>query len=717
MRINSTNLDSVKDWAAHYEGLGLKLLPIKQGTKRPEGKWKITEAGEFRSNQGIGVHLGQSKLCSLDVDHPECFEIISKALKWDDLSEYNGITGKGRRYVFRLPEGAQYTYKMLRWDGVPNKKTGEIGSKTVFELRVGEHQDCLPPTIHPDTKKPYAWDRELTEIPELPLWLQDIFKNWDDYETKLKELNPYEIQNSKTEPKEFPADVEFQVETLLNRAKAQSNTDIEPIEVINRFNKANRVESWLIKCGYDPKGKNKFISPYSTTVKEGGGWVQVHPEDNNCYIYSASDPLYSGEKKQPRSPFDFFAFKEHGCKPGDSMTKPIAAAARLLGVDYKSQRASVSDFSNIKLPGPSNDTGCKNAPEEPPKPPLIKWIDTNNLKPPKWIIKGVLEDNAIAMLYGDSNIGKSFVAIDIACSIAAKQDWNNHKLKRHGAVFYVAGEGESGISRRVKAWQLENQPFDDGNLPIGLIGSMDLSAPEAVSALIEGVNDSGRGASLVVVDTLNANCRGGESDSTDMGAFIAQMRRIRDACNCAVLVVHHSGKNAELGARGSSALRAGMDSEYQMTKTKTGEICFKFTKMRDAEIPEPIYFKLNGVKLGFNDEDGEPVTSAVVTPVETKGVASNENKSKTTAAEVAWSFNDYRLIEFDGKKCPHITREDLRAYYIKHKRYADSTAERHTRPSAITDFFGDEIVPWWGDEEGYIFTGTLGDVMKLALKK
>ncbi len=43
---------------------------------------------------------------------------------------------------------------------------------------------------------------------------------------------------------------------------------------------------------------------------------------------------------------------------------------------------------------------------------------------------------------------------------------------------------------------------------------------------------------------------------------------------------------------------------------------FAFSKMKDAERPEPMAFKIATVDLGILDKDGKPVTSAVLVPTE-----------------------------------------------------------------------------------------------------
>ena len=76
-----------------------------------------------------------------------------------------------------------------------------------------------------------------------------------------------------------------------------------------------------------------------------------------------------------------------------------------------------------------------------------------------------------------------------------------------------------------------------------------------------------------------------------------------------VLVVHHAGKDVAKGARGSSALRAAVDTEI-VVKDKTATI----TKQRDGEEGAKVAFRLHPVPVGQNAK-GELVEVPVAVPI------------------------------------------------------------------------------------------------------
>lgn len=225
-----------------------------------------------------------------------------------------------------------------------------------------------------------------------------------------------------------------------------------------------------------------------------------------------------------------------------------------------------------------------------------------------YMVKGWLDRNCLSMLYGPSNAGKTFVALDIAMHIAAGKPWRGLHVNG-GPVLYIAAEGGAGIRNRVAAIKREHPDMASAPftlLPIGL----DLHGQGDALAVCEIMPDES--PALVVVDTLARSMGAGdENTAKDAAMFVRNCDLIREATGAHVMVIHHTGKDTERGARGSSALRGAVDDEIEVTAE--GEIINR--KARDRAQPESLHFVLRSVLLGM-DEDGEPVTSAVVDATE-----------------------------------------------------------------------------------------------------
>jgi hypothetical protein len=240
-----------------------------------------------------------------------------------------------------------------------------------------------------------------------------------------------------------------------------------------------------------------------------------------------------------------------------------------------------------------------------------------NYRPIRWLVKRLIPLNSVGAIYGLPNVGKSFVVFDLANHARRGRDWFGRKVKG-GDVLYIYAEGAEGIAGRAKAWADSNDA-SGGN--IALMNGVpnlfsDKKAPEKIiAAARECAAESGQPVRLIIVDTLAAATTGADGSSDrDMGLVCDRLRKVANELGCAVLVVHHSGKDVSKGMRGSSATLGAFDFTLLAEETK-GASTISVEKMRDARKGQTIKFKLVEVVIGV-DEDGEDVTSCVVRAVE-----------------------------------------------------------------------------------------------------
>ena len=298
--------------------------------------------------------------------------------------------------------------------------------------------------------------------------------------------------------------------------------------------------------------------------------------------------------------------------------------------------------------------------------PILSISDLANMTPPDWLIDSLLIEGGTSSLYSPSESFKSFIALDLALSIATGADWRGKPTKA-GPVVYVIGEGVGGWPARVFTW-LQNR--SDGRealfwtIPTGLA----LTEPQDVQALIQAIQGVCDKPAMVVLDTLARNFGGGDENSTqDMNRFVSAVDHVREATGAHVLIVHHSGKDTERGARGSSVLRAALDTEMQCNRPNMEApfVEFKVTKQKDIEKADPMHFEM--VKCeGKNPATGETITSLVpvlrdvsdkVDTLEAELVASLQNEPKTVAElkeEFSLSASYLRTVLYKMKKNEQI---------------------------------------------------------------
>ena len=271
------------------------------------------------------------------------------------------------------------------------------------------------------------------------------------------------------------------------------------------------------------------------------------------------------------------------------------------------------------------------------------------------LIKGLLDQGAMSVLYGDSNVGKTFVAMDMAYHIAAGLPYAGMKTQQM-AVLYVAMEGQRGASRRVQALREKFKPTEEP--PFSLLKSaVDLRHPEidlnAFIAMLKAEDMRPHKIGLIVVDTLARAMAGGDENSpVDMGAVVTNVGAVQAAIDAHIMIVHHTGKDKAKGARGHSSLRAATDTELEVS-----EGLIAVTKQRDLDKSWTSAFSLNVHRLGL-DREGDPVTSCTVR----LDVATAARKREATEGELAVLDAIETLADTSDKPEKGARMKDLEAW-------------------------------------------------------
>ena len=238
------------------------------------------------------------------------------------------------------------------------------------------------------------------------------------------------------------------------------------------------------------------------------------------------------------------------------------------------------------------------------------------------LINKLMAESSLVLVYGDWGSGKSFLTVDIACHVAANLPWRGRPVAG-GAAVYVAAEAGRSIGRRVLAWC---RWHGLASLPLGVVDAApDLLTGDGLDELLAELVAFAKRVSaplrMVVVDTLHAAAPGCEETARDFGRILASARRIVGDTGAAVVLVHHSGKSAERGARGSNSLEAGVDLVFEV-REETSCRAVLVRKLRDGEPPELEPFAIETMTLG--EEDGEPITAGVAIAVEPRPISPND---------------------------------------------------------------------------------------------
>lgn len=221
------------------------------------------------------------------------------------------------------------------------------------------------------------------------------------------------------------------------------------------------------------------------------------------------------------------------------------------------------------------------------------------------LIEGFIGRAAMAVIYGDSNSGKTFLAIDLGAAICRATNWLG-RPSVGGIVLYLATEAVASVQLRLRAYQrhhaLRVPGFVIVKSPINLFdGEADVNA---VLLLVEHIErEHGDKVVLIIGDTLARISAGAnENSGEDMGVVLRHADAIRSSTEATFLWIHHCGKDQARGMRGWSGMRAAIDTEIEVTGDEsTGLRSAEITKQRDLPGKgDRIGFRLEPIQMGAN---------------------------------------------------------------------------------------------------------------------
>lgn len=293
-----------------------------------------------------------------------------------------------------------------------------------------------------------------------------------------------------------------------------------------------------------------------------------------------------------------------------------------------------------------------------------------SMPPVEFLVDQLLPERAFTMMYGAPGSGKSFLAIDMALSVAHGVPWQGYKTKQ-GAALYIACEGIGGFGKRWKAWSKHRGLTDAPEMYV-LPLAVNFMDEGEVTRLLYTIDRLEKDFAMVVVDTVHRSMHGAEENSaSEMARFIDACDMIQRHTSGTMLAVHHSGKNSAQGARGSNSLLGAVSTSLMVGKSED-VVTLRVEKQKDAEpIEGDLRFNMLVVPASISE------TSVVLE--KTDEAEQRSRSALTDEQEIALAALHSALIDKNTKS----VHKDVWNSYHKAKAPNETTGKRRDARNAL----------------------------------
>ena len=163
-----------------------------------------------------------------------------------------------------------------------------------------------------------------------------------------------------------------------------------------------------------------------------------------------------------------------------------------------------------------------------------------------WVVQDTIERGAVVVIYGDSGIGKTWLALHLVGCIASGSAWFGYEVHGKHNVAWLDGEnGEDSMHRRAHAVMHADENVNFYSLP-------NITCSEEGLAVMGAFVES-TGTEVLVLDPLMYFTDGDENTIADMRSQLYGLVNIAKSTGCVVIMVHHENRSGTY--RGTSAIK------------------------------------------------------------------------------------------------------------------------------------------------------------------
>lgn len=307
-----------------------------------------------------------------------------------------------------------------------------------------------------------------------------------------------------------------------------------------------------------------------------------------------------------------------GVRPGEKHAKEVFAALTNAGIEAKRLLlpglAEGQDVSDWLTAGHAAVELLQLSAPEPPRMAL-KFLTREALlaqPDPVWQIENFIYEESFVEIFGPTNQGKTFFAVDLALSLVRGGAWRGSPILKPGPVVYINGDGGRKFKDRIAAWEEAFGP-DAAFEFITYPDSLSLHQPGDVRELIAALAWLDEPPVAIFFDTLS-RCIAGANENLQepMTLVVDALTRIKIQFGASPIVIHHTDKSGQHD-RGSSVVGNAADTIMRVDMNEDELITVACEKQRDWQKFTPLCFrfaKAETVDSGFLKRiDFEPGTA------------------------------------------------------------------------------------------------------------
>lgn len=525
-----------------------------------------------RMGAGVGIKTGDGLvLIDADTMDPERAKLIYDQLTLLIKPPVRIGNKPKAGYLVRTDPNFQYT----------RIEFGERNDKGNLTERVeilADGRQFVAYGIHPKTKQPYTWPHGLPKYEEVPYLAPELLTAFlETLRNKLPSASPIIREGAATEINQNA--LKGSLDTIRKAVRAIPNTsDLFPSR------ESYRDFGYAIKASLPDNAQEAYdlFAEWCARWQDG---------DNDSDIIEA-------DWRRMKPPFR-------------------RGAGWLYELAEQHGKFNQAEVWFDQLPDQADNPFAEIANRDKPEHYRLLTIDDiENRPPPNWLIERHIPEKSVGFVYSEPGAGKSFWTLDIGLHIAYRQpDWHGDKITvDNAAVIYIAAEGSYGFRNRIRAWR-KHKEIEDRSPNFRMIEqTINFMAEADISRLLTTLRvfreQTGLRPALIVVDTVSRALPGADENlQKDMTLFVKACDAVRDAHGCAVIGVHHAGKNGDM--RGSTVLRGAGDYVFGLSRRKGASVgVMECEKMKEGPDGWSDSYSFSPIVL----DDGE--TSLVVDRVE-----------------------------------------------------------------------------------------------------